>query len=80
MAVTTAWLPAQRRGYRLSLALTLSRLVLAPALVVLALTDVPGLVLAAGLLAQAETLAITVVLRGWRHDVPGVWNAMRILA
>lgn len=36
--------------------------------------------LAAGMLAQAETLAITVVLRGWRHDVPSVWNAMRIPA
>ena len=36
--------------------------------------------LAAGLLAEAETLAITLVLRGWRHDVPGVWNALRIRA
>lgn len=36
--------------------------------------------LAAGVLAQAETLAITLVLRGWRHDVPSVWNAIRIPA
>ena len=36
--------------------------------------------LAAGMLAQAETLAITLVLRGWRHDVPSVWNALRIPA
>jgi CDP-diacylglycerol--glycerol-3-phosphate 3-phosphatidyltransferase len=36
--------------------------------------------LAAGLLAEAETLAITVVLRGWRHDVPSVWNALRVRA
>jgi phosphatidylglycerophosphate synthase len=36
--------------------------------------------LAAGLLAQAETLAITLVLRGWRHDVPSVWNALRVRA
>jgi phosphatidylglycerophosphate synthase len=38
------------------------------------------LALAAGLLAQAETLAITLVLRGWRHDVPSVWNALRVRA
>ncbi|HET9010838.1 MAG TPA: CDP-alcohol phosphatidyltransferase family protein [Gemmatimonadaceae bacterium] len=31
--------------------------------------------LAAGVLAQAETLAITLVLPHWRHDVPSVWNA-----
>jgi CDP-diacylglycerol--glycerol-3-phosphate 3-phosphatidyltransferase len=36
--------------------------------------------LAAGMLAEAETLAITVVLRGWRHDVPSVWNALRVRA
>jgi CDP-diacylglycerol--glycerol-3-phosphate 3-phosphatidyltransferase len=36
--------------------------------------------LAAGMLAQAETLAITLVLRGWRHDVPSVWNALRVPA
>ena len=36
--------------------------------------------LAAGVLAQAETLAITLVLRGWRHDVPSVWNALRVRA
>jgi CDP-diacylglycerol--glycerol-3-phosphate 3-phosphatidyltransferase len=36
--------------------------------------------LVAGLLAQAETLAITLVLREWRHDVPSVWNALRIRA
>ena len=36
--------------------------------------------LAAGLLAEAETLAITLVLRGWRHDVPSVWNALRVRA
>jgi phosphatidylglycerophosphate synthase len=36
--------------------------------------------LVAGLLAEAETLAITLVLRRWRHDVPSVWNALRIRA
>src|SRR3954471_2992474 len=36
--------------------------------------------LAAGLLAELETLAITLVLRGWRHDVPSVWNAARVRA
>jgi phosphatidylglycerophosphate synthase len=36
--------------------------------------------LVAGLLAQAETLAITLVLHGWRHDVPSVWNALRVRA
>jgi phosphatidylglycerophosphate synthase len=36
------------------------------------------LALAAGMLAEAETLAITLVLRGWRHDVPSVWNALRV--
>lgn len=36
--------------------------------------------LAAGILAEAETLAITLVLRGWRHDVPSVWNALRVRA
>jgi phosphatidylglycerophosphate synthase len=38
------------------------------------------LALAAGMLAQAESLAITLVLRGWRHDVPSVWNAVRLRA
>ena len=36
--------------------------------------------LAAGMLAQIETLAITLVLPQWRHDVPSVWNARRIRA
>jgi Phosphatidylglycerophosphate synthase len=36
--------------------------------------------LAAGVIAEMETLAITLVLRGWRHDVPSVWNALRIRA
>ena len=36
--------------------------------------------LVAGLLAETETLAITLVLRGWRHDVPSVWNALRVRA
>jgi CDP-diacylglycerol--glycerol-3-phosphate 3-phosphatidyltransferase len=36
--------------------------------------------LTAGLLAEMETLAITLVLRGWRHDVPSVWNAARVRA
>jgi CDP-diacylglycerol--glycerol-3-phosphate 3-phosphatidyltransferase len=36
--------------------------------------------LAAGILAQLETLAITLALRGWRHDVPSVWNALRFPA
>jgi CDP-diacylglycerol--glycerol-3-phosphate 3-phosphatidyltransferase len=36
--------------------------------------------LAAGLLAEVETFAITLVLRGWRHDVPSVWNALRVRA
>jgi phosphatidylglycerophosphate synthase len=34
--------------------------------------------LAAGILAQAETLAITIALRSWRHDVPSLWNAWRV--
>jgi CDP-diacylglycerol--glycerol-3-phosphate 3-phosphatidyltransferase len=38
------------------------------------------LALVAGILAQAESLAITLVLRGWRHDVPSVWNALRVRA
>ena len=33
--------------------------------------------LAAGVLAQVESLGITLVLREWRHDVPSVWNALR---
>lgn len=36
--------------------------------------------LAAGMVAQLETLAITLVLPHWRHDVPSVWNARRIRA
>ncbi len=36
--------------------------------------------LAAGMLAQIETLAITLVLPQWRPDVPSVWNARRIRA
>lgn len=36
--------------------------------------------LAAGVLAQVETLAITLVLPQWRHDVPSVWNARRVRA
>lgn len=36
--------------------------------------------LAAGMLAEAETMAITLALRGWRHDVPSVWNALRVRA
>ena len=36
--------------------------------------------LAAGMVAQVETLAITLVLPQWRHDVPSVWNARRIRA
>lgn len=36
--------------------------------------------LAAGMLAEAETLAITLTLQGWRHDVPSVWNALRVRA
>jgi CDP-diacylglycerol--glycerol-3-phosphate 3-phosphatidyltransferase len=38
------------------------------------------LALAAGVVAELETLAITLVLRGWRHDVPSVWNARRLRA
>lgn len=34
--------------------------------------------LAAGVVAQLETLAITLVLPQWRHDVPSVWNARRV--
>ena len=33
--------------------------------------------LAAGMVAQLETAAITLVLPQWRHDVPSVWNARR---
>lgn len=47
----TDWTVAQRRGYRLSLGLTLLRLALAPALVLLARTDAPGIVLALALVA-----------------------------
>lgn len=36
--------------------------------------------LAAGMVAQVETFAITLVLPQWRHDVPSVWNARRIRA
>lgn len=45
------WTDAQRRGYRLSLGLTLLRLALAPALVILALGDAPGVALALALVA-----------------------------
>lgn len=38
------------------------------------------LALASGMVAQAETLAITLVLPQWRHDVPSVWNARRVRA
>ncbi len=34
--------------------------------------------LAAGIVAELETLAITMTLPSWRHDVPGVWHAWRI--
>lgn len=36
--------------------------------------------LAAGMVAQLETLAITLVLPHWRHDVPSVWSARRTRA
>ena len=36
--------------------------------------------LAAGMVAQVETLAITLLLPQWRHDVPSVWNARRLRA
>ena len=47
----TPWTDAQHRGYRLALGLTLFRLALAPALVVLAHTGAPGGVLALALVA-----------------------------
>jgi CDP-diacylglycerol--glycerol-3-phosphate 3-phosphatidyltransferase len=53
------------------------------ALLVLLATGRPTLLpvaLAVGMLAEAETFAITLVLRGWRHDVPSVWNALRVRA
>jgi CDP-diacylglycerol--glycerol-3-phosphate 3-phosphatidyltransferase len=34
--------------------------------------------LAAGIVAELETLAITMTLPSWRHDVPSVWHAWRI--
>jgi len=36
------------------------------------------LALTAGIIAQADTLAITVVLPAWRSDVPSAWHALRI--
>ena len=33
--------------------------------------------LASGILAQCESLAITLVLPAWRHDVPSLWHASR---
>lgn len=47
----TPWTEAQHRGYRLALSLTLFRLALAPALVVLAQTGASGVVLALALVA-----------------------------
>jgi CDP-diacylglycerol--glycerol-3-phosphate 3-phosphatidyltransferase len=35
--------------------------------------------LTAGIVAELETLAITMTLPSWRHDVPSVWHAWRIL-
>jgi phosphatidylglycerophosphate synthase len=34
--------------------------------------------LAAGIVAEMDTLAITMTLPSWRHDVPSVWHAWRI--
>jgi CDP-diacylglycerol--glycerol-3-phosphate 3-phosphatidyltransferase len=34
--------------------------------------------LTVGMIAQMETLAITLVLPSWRHDVPSIWHAWRI--
>jgi phosphatidylglycerophosphate synthase len=34
--------------------------------------------LTAGIVAEVETLAITMTLPSWRHDVPSVWHAWRI--
>jgi phosphatidylglycerophosphate synthase len=34
--------------------------------------------LAAGIVAELETLAITMTLPAWRHDVPSAWHAWRI--
>lgn len=34
--------------------------------------------LAAGIVAQCESLAITFVLPSWRHDVPSLWHARRL--
>jgi CDP-diacylglycerol--glycerol-3-phosphate 3-phosphatidyltransferase len=34
--------------------------------------------LAAGIVAELETLAITMTLPSWRHDVPSVWHAWRL--
>jgi CDP-diacylglycerol--glycerol-3-phosphate 3-phosphatidyltransferase len=34
--------------------------------------------LAAGIVAELDTLAITMTLPAWRHDVPSVWHAWRI--
>jgi CDP-diacylglycerol--glycerol-3-phosphate 3-phosphatidyltransferase len=34
--------------------------------------------LAAGMIAEAEGLAITLTLPAWRHDTPSAWHAWRI--
>lgn len=36
--------------------------------------------LLAGIVAQVETFAITLVLSRWRHDVPSMWHARRLRA
>jgi phosphatidylglycerophosphate synthase len=46
-----AWSPQQRRGWRISLAITLLRLALAPTLIILARDGAPGWLLACGLVA-----------------------------
>jgi hypothetical protein len=51
------------------------------ALLVLLGTGSAGLLpiaLAAGIVAELETLAITMTLPSWRPDVPSVWHAWHI--
>jgi phosphatidylglycerophosphate synthase len=34
--------------------------------------------LGAGIVAECESLAITLILPSWRHDVPSIWHARRL--
>jgi hypothetical protein len=67
--------------------LTVLRLLLAPVLVWLVYANAPGIgivepfvavAIGLGLIAEAEGLMISVVLPAWTHDVPTVFQALRI--